>query len=658
MELACASIGSTVPGPDGSGVIATITYLTLAEGLSTQHLSNPILTDISSQILLPVVTQDGVIAVVAPPTVTPLPAATLTPTATPGSASLSAISSAQLRVAVTSGKLVVAYPDGTRSVAAPAEEPGEGVVAIAKEPSETNLFIGNEPLFIYERAYNIPGGPGVGGFELAILFDPKVVSLEIDGQPFVDALAGTDRTATCLSDLTEGEIRFGCVSSGSDPGPTGTFDLARVHVTPISGIPLRPAPGNGIEVILDDVVGNTQLSDTLGNSIALDLVGDANIIVRVLESDINVDCAVNVLDEQMVAARFGADKGSKLYETWFDLEPEGVADGDIDINDLQAVYGRHGSTCANPWQAQEPPAKNTPTSTPATTATITPTPSPIGQTLTPTPAATVTATPGATVTPAITSTPTPGGEDAGTPAPTGTLTPTPTEGDTPTATPLPTVTATITPTDVPSSSGTPEPSPTPPATSTATATHTPVQGATVTATLQPGATVTATPTPATTAPDTPVPPNTATPTPLRPPTMTPLPMATSTSTPASTSTPVFTAGPTNTPVSPVSTGSPRATATPADDAGPPVIGATTPTAVSDVAPSARRPVVGLPDTGSGSDARDRLSASLAGAALLCGLAMLIGSQMLWWRRQRTSAKEPFRLRFRQALTSGREDSRR
>ena len=31
-----------------------------------------------------------------------------------------------------------------------------------------------------------------------------------------------------------------------------------------------------------------------------------------------------------------------------------TGDGDIDINDLQFVYGRFGSTCANPWPAQPP----------------------------------------------------------------------------------------------------------------------------------------------------------------------------------------------------------------------------------------------------------------------------------------------------------------
>jgi hypothetical protein len=42
-----------------------------------------------------------------------------------------------------------------------------------------------------------------------------------------------------------------------------------------------------------------------------------------------------------------------LYSKWYDLEPQSH-DLDIDIKDLQKVYGRDGSTCQNPVPAQLP----------------------------------------------------------------------------------------------------------------------------------------------------------------------------------------------------------------------------------------------------------------------------------------------------------------
>jgi hypothetical protein len=64
---------------------------------------------------------------------------------------------------------------------------------------------------------------------------------------------------------------------------------------------------------------------------------------------------VNTLDTQSIAFRRGSSKGSQIYNDRFNLEPSGTqADQDIDINDLQFVYGRFGSTCPNPWPAQGP----------------------------------------------------------------------------------------------------------------------------------------------------------------------------------------------------------------------------------------------------------------------------------------------------------------
>ena len=60
---------------------------------------------------------------------------------------------------------------------------------------------------------------------------------------------------------------------------------------------------------------------------------------------LNLDCNVDVLDDQAIAFRYGSSLGLLLYDPFYDLDPK-VADNDIDIKDLQFVFGRNGSTCA------------------------------------------------------------------------------------------------------------------------------------------------------------------------------------------------------------------------------------------------------------------------------------------------------------------------
>jgi hypothetical protein len=67
----------------------------------------------------------------------------------------------------------------------------------------------------------------------------------------------------------------------------------------------------------------------------------------------NLDCRVDVIDDQMMAFRYGATYPSALYDAWYDVEPQGH-DLDIDAGDLQRVFGRNGSTCQAPIPAQPP----------------------------------------------------------------------------------------------------------------------------------------------------------------------------------------------------------------------------------------------------------------------------------------------------------------
>lgn len=240
-----------------------------------------------------------------------------------------------------------------------------------------------------------------------------------------------------------------------------------------------------------------------------------------------------------------------------------------DLDQWQVELSAGATPTPSATASRTPTPTFTPTHTPTYTPTDTRTPT---QTPTHTPTHTPTFTPTETRTPTETPTytPTPSNTPSNTPThtPTDTLTPTwtPTRTPTPTATdtltPTPSHTPTQTPTDTQTPTWTPTRTPTPTATDTLTPTpsHTPTQ--TPTDTLTPTWTPTRTPTPTAT--------DTLTPTPSHTPTITP----TDTQTP--TNTPTFT--PTQTPTdTPTPTPSYTPTHTPTDTLTPTLTPTFTPT---------------------------------------------------------------------------------
>ena len=375
-----------------------------------------------------------------------------------------------------------------------------------KNPANASLWLCNKPspscqgqgegtVTINEEVANIPSDVHVGGFEFLVYYNSTIVNVSVTEGPF---LGSTGRHTDCWQSHQENWLRFGCTSIGGQRGPTGAGVLAYLTVSPNRGLVIRPTARNGVLVQLINDSGQAELSDELGTPIQLEEVTSATVLVRALEGDLNYDCYVNVIDEQSVSWRFGSRLGIWPYYSFFDLEPF-TPDSDIDIKDLQFVYGRDGTAC----EEQQPPE---PTETPAATAT--PTATAAGPTATP-PTPTMTYTPGGpTGTP--TATYTPGGP---TPTPTATYTPggptlTPTATYTPggpTLTPTATHTPggpTLTPTPTPPS-GTPEATRTPTRAAHRTATpvrHTPTPTP-VQATSTPlGGTPTATPAAATSTP--------------------------------------------------------------------------------------------------------------------------------------------------------------
>jgi len=207
---------------------------------------------------------------------------------------------------------------------------------------------------------------GVGAWEEQKKFDHKIIALT----PVPDNtwLESDGRIAICnYTILTENWILEGCVTkddpllTGMQLGPNGNGKIEDIIVVPVYDdliLRMRPTKDNG--VVTDLIDENCEVADIYGEPLPGTLpgglttvCGDVAITVRMLEGDVNLDCIVDSIDDQRVAYRYGASFGLLLYDPWYDLEPK-WSDFDVDIKDLQFVFGRNYSTCQAPIPNQFP----------------------------------------------------------------------------------------------------------------------------------------------------------------------------------------------------------------------------------------------------------------------------------------------------------------
>jgi hypothetical protein len=253
---------------------------------------------------------------------------------------------------------------------------------------------GEGDLRVVERALNVTTGDqngdtvpdGLGAYEFSVEYDNLVIqSVNPCDIVFGPTGAGSARgpvdevntsavnpdctpdpnssaNGTCsMSVILENVIHFGCVTTGQSPaGPTGNFDLASLDLIPHPDLTndLFPGNDNGVVTVIKD--NGCELVDVFGHPVTgsvngglTPVCGDLAVTVRMLEGDLNLDCQVNVQDEALIAYRYGSTFGSTLYSKWYDLEPN-LHDLDIDIKDLQKVFGRDGSNCQQPLPPQPP----------------------------------------------------------------------------------------------------------------------------------------------------------------------------------------------------------------------------------------------------------------------------------------------------------------
>ena len=204
-----------------------------------------------------------------------------------------------------------------------------------------------------------PKGSGnpqvIAGFEVEVRFDAKLVCVNI-----LPAFAADDEIPPaggffCVTKQLDGIASIHCASKDGGGLPIVDNKLALVEV--------RPQPDLYSFIIANQVNGviaqiidqGCKLTDELGHPIPILSCEDADVTIRFLEGDVNADCRVDALDQQQLAFRWGSSLGNLLYGARYDLEPSANfgggnlnGDGDIDINDLQFVFGRHLSSCAGP----------------------------------------------------------------------------------------------------------------------------------------------------------------------------------------------------------------------------------------------------------------------------------------------------------------------
>jgi uncharacterized repeat protein (TIGR01451 family)/fimbrial isopeptide formation D2 family protein len=242
---------------------------------------------------------------------------------------------------------------------------------------------GQGKLVVNEEIKGVGDPDGAGAFEFQLKFDHKIFDINISEGPF---LASNYRWTNCsMSIINENAILFGCVSKNPvmvypwwpniPTGPTGNGVGAVITLVPESDMQFRLTPGQDNGVVRRLLDENCEIADVLGDPLAtgvdpvthrpilqkgilpgggVEKCADLTLTVRILEGDLNLDCSVDVTDDQAIAYRYGASFGNLLYDPWFDLEPA-LKDFDIDIKDLQKVFGRNGSTCENPIPAYQIP---------------------------------------------------------------------------------------------------------------------------------------------------------------------------------------------------------------------------------------------------------------------------------------------------------------
>ena len=237
----------------------------------------------------------------------------------------------------------------------PCAGPGEGALRVVEHATDVLDGLGAYEFTVEYDNFVISSvnpcdivfGPGGAGDDRGPVDEKDESAINPDCAPDPGPGGGT----CSYSHILENVIHFGCATAGQAPGPTGDMDLASLLLIPHEDLvnDLFPGNENGVLTVIKD--NGCELVDILGHPVSgsingglVPVCGNLAVTVRILEGDLDLNCEVNVTDAQIIAGKYGAFFGSLLYSKWYDLEPA-LHDLDIDIKDIQKVFGRDGSNC-------------------------------------------------------------------------------------------------------------------------------------------------------------------------------------------------------------------------------------------------------------------------------------------------------------------------
>lgn len=208
----------------------------------------------------------------------------------------------------------------------------------------------------------------LGGFQFQVNYDNSKVCVVLVAGPTFSSANGVPGICIVHDSLTkpnlQGNATIACNTIGKAPFSPPIQDpanrrLATIVVKPMPDVYSVGKPNNPNGNAVQLINKGCKITDRQGNPVAPPLgaatCNDAEVTLRWLEGDVVPDCSVNARDTQAVAFRWGTSKGSGIYNAFYNLEPSGSqSDTDIDVNDLQFVFGRFGSTCTAQWPTQNP----------------------------------------------------------------------------------------------------------------------------------------------------------------------------------------------------------------------------------------------------------------------------------------------------------------
>jgi hypothetical protein len=209
----------------------------------------------------------------------------------------------------------------------------------------------------------------LGAFQFDLQYDETKVCIELLPGSLPNAWLGQGGACIIQDSVTaptqQGVAKISCNALGKEPispslSAEDSLQLATIRVRPMPDVYSQVvAPNNGNGVVVQLINSACKLGDTQGDPIApppgAATCTDADVTIRYLEADVDPDCSVDTADTQAIAFRWNSAKGGLLYNSRFNVEPSAPQkDNDIDVNDLQFVYGRFLSTCEDPWPLQPP----------------------------------------------------------------------------------------------------------------------------------------------------------------------------------------------------------------------------------------------------------------------------------------------------------------